>query len=54
MECKVKVMLGVVELGFFSILIHPLLIEFCGGSCSCSFSFSCDRGKTNSAPSLKT
>ena len=35
---------------FVYLLVHPLLIDFGGGSSSCSC---CDRGKTKSTPSLK-
>ena len=42
----------------FRLLVHPLLIDFGGGSCSsccCSCSCCCcDRGKTKSTPSPKT
>ena len=42
----------VVYMSNFRLLVHPLLIDFGGGSsCSCSC---CDRGKTYSTPSPKT
>ena len=36
----------------FKLLVHPLLIDFGGGSCSSCCSS--DRGKTKSTPSPKT